>query len=93
MMKLLFSVTEERLEERDMTIDERLLLMGAGRNLEAMRDILAWFLTDVEGKYLPEGEAKRLVGKVKRSEIGEVWGDFQSALVAMLLPKATASSS
>jgi hypothetical protein len=92
-MKLLFSVTEERLEERDMTIDERLLLMGAGRNLEAMRDILSWFVTDAEGKYLPEGEAKRLVGKVKRSEIGEVWSAFQSALVAMLLPKATASSS
>lgn len=92
-MQLHLNVTEERMDARDLTIDERLLIMGLSRSLEAERDLLAWFVTDEQGEYLSEGTAKRLVGKVKKSEEAAVWGEFQTALIKVLLPKPNASSS
>jgi hypothetical protein len=88
-----FNVNEKRLEERDLTIDERLLFMGQESDLLAFRDLLAWFMVDVDGNYLPEAIAKRTVGGFRKAELAEAGKLFWAGVRQMLVPKESASSS
>ena len=57
-----------------------------------VRDMMARFVVDEAGNYLPVEQAKRIVGKIPMDEeIGERMADFQRKVQAALVPPTKAT--
>jgi hypothetical protein len=83
-------VTKERLKEFPLTMDEY-IDMEEGK-VKAVRDMMARFVVDEAGNYLPIEQAKRIVGKIPMDEeIGERMADFQRKVQAALVPPTKAT--
>ncbi len=83
-------VTKERLKEFPLTMDEY-IDMEEGR-VKAVRDMMARFVVDADGSYLPIEQAKKIVGKIPMDEeINERMADFQRKIQAALVPPTKAT--
>ena len=91
-----FVITRDRLNE--MTLDELAGLedMLHGQtgevSLKGMRDLLARFVVDEKGEYLPDEAAKRTVGSVPVSQLQEIAGEFVKAFKDGVLPPENGGS-
>jgi hypothetical protein len=72
-MKVKFQIDPDRL-----TLNDWIVLDGDARPLN-IRDMLARFMVDEKGNYLPEDRARREAGNIPVSQMKEVYAQFQEA--------------
>ena len=82
--KLQFKVDPERIELGE------LIDMQDG-NIKAMRDLLAHCLTNGNGEFMTDDEARKLVNKLKLSEIKNTVAEFVKQLGDKALPSPISS--
>ncbi len=89
-----FVVKQERIE--DMEWDQAIALeeMATGErvSLRALKEVLATFLVDDEGKYLDAKIAQAKLGKLKVGEIRAIGDQFAGEVKNTIIPPANGGS-
>jgi len=89
-------VTEER--KNEMTLDNDIaledMIHGRDPGIRAIRDLVAVFVADDNGKYLPSDQACELLGKVKNKNFtSQITEPFAEAFKTSMVPLPSAASS
>ena len=56
------------------------------RRIKSMRNLLAVFVVDESGQYLPEAQARAAVGKLKLGQLQQLTGQVQEAGEKAIVP-------
>jgi len=94
-MKIHFHISQERFEE--LTWDAQIAMQdfqrGAEADLRGLRDMLAPFMQDEDGKWLEYEQAIGILGRIRTKETKQMVADFSMALKDFSIPKGTGNSS
>jgi len=88
-----FHITRQRVDD-DMTVGMQVAIEDLADGIyhpRDWRDLLALFLTDADGQYLPDADAKRAVNALKGAQLKQASADFAKAFTEFSLPKANAA--
>ncbi len=77
-----FNVTYTRV--KDLTVDEFIALQEG--NMRIIKNVLSRFVVDENGQYLPEDQAKPLVGKLTLEQLQGVVSTFTGNVTDTLVP-------
>lgn len=69
-----------KIDEDRVTLDDLIVLESGVASARFMRDLLARFVTDETGAYLPEDTAQQMIGKLKLSELKQVTEQLTTSL-------------
>jgi len=84
-LKIVF--TEDRVPQLE--VDTWLAIREGSVDVRAARDLTIVFVVDESGAYLPEEEAKKVVGRLKISQLFEIFGEISKAAQDDAIPPAT----
>lgn len=85
MSQVRLHITAERLDE--LTLDDWIGLEAM--KFAQLRDALAKFVVNGDGSYLPEAEARAVLGRLRTSEVREVIRQFRERVNALAINPTT----
>jgi hypothetical protein len=90
MPQLRLKVSRERAKYLEL---DTLIAMEEGQmTTRACRDLVAVFVTDERGEYLPDDEAQKAAGKLRAVDLADVFDRITKEFRELAIPPATGSS-
>lgn len=91
MAEITLKVDRERINE--LTLDTLIALEEGTMPARAIRDLMAKFMVDDDGEWMPEDEALQIIGRSKVSHLAPILTDFADRLKEAAVPPASGGGS